>query len=123
MEGVVHYGIAGNPNPSLNVGDVAIPRYWAHTGFWNWQRYGDGPDDELALEAKGYTRELGHFNFSDYITANDSNISTYGSLLNSVWYQPEEVFPIDGTPENRQHTPSGFLTSTDKLTIKICCYC
>ncbi|XP_062108939.1 uncharacterized protein LOC133819655 isoform X2 [Humulus lupulus] len=25
VEGVVHYGIAGNANPSLNIGDVAIP--------------------------------------------------------------------------------------------------
>ncbi|KAL6006185.1 hypothetical protein ACLOJK_040231 [Asimina triloba] len=104
VEGVVHYGIAGNANPSLNIGDVAIPQYWAHTGLWNWQRNGDGPDDQLALEANGdYTREIGRFNFSDYITPNDSNTSTYGSLLNSVWYQPEEVFPMDGTPENRQH--------------------
>jgi hypothetical protein len=33
----VHYGIAGNANPSLNIGDVTIPQYWAHTGLWVWQ--------------------------------------------------------------------------------------
>ncbi|EXB82254.1 5'-methylthioadenosine/S-adenosylhomocysteine nucleosidase [Morus notabilis] len=37
MEGVVHYGIAGNANPSLNIGDVAVPQYWSHTALWNWQ--------------------------------------------------------------------------------------
>ncbi|KAI6680030.1 hypothetical protein NL676_033911 [Syzygium grande] len=37
VEGVIHYGIAGNANPALNIGDVAIPRYWAHTGLWYWQ--------------------------------------------------------------------------------------
>ncbi|KAH0645213.1 hypothetical protein KY284_033097 [Solanum tuberosum] len=37
VKGVVHYGIAGNANPSLNIGDVAIPQYWAHTAIWNWQ--------------------------------------------------------------------------------------
>lgn len=37
IEGVVHYGIAGNANPSLNIGDVTIPQYWAHTALWNWQ--------------------------------------------------------------------------------------
>ncbi|KAI3454084.1 hypothetical protein Pfo_010747 [Paulownia fortunei] len=51
VKGVVHYGIAGNANPSLNIGDVAIPHYWSHTALWNWQ----------------------------------------------------EVFPVDGTPEERQH--------------------
>ncbi|KAE9445031.1 hypothetical protein C3L33_23071, partial [Rhododendron williamsianum] len=37
IEGIVHYGIAGNANPSLNIGDVTIPQYWSHTGLWNWQ--------------------------------------------------------------------------------------
>jgi len=37
VEGVIHYGIAGNANPDLHIGDVAIPQYWAHTGLWNWQ--------------------------------------------------------------------------------------
>ncbi|KAL5558687.1 hypothetical protein UlMin_034898 [Ulmus minor] len=30
VEGAVHYGIAGNANPSLNIGDVTIPHYWLH---------------------------------------------------------------------------------------------
>lgn len=37
VEGVLHYGIAGNANPDLQIGDVTIPQYWAHTGLWNWQ--------------------------------------------------------------------------------------
>ncbi|KAF6164447.1 hypothetical protein GIB67_025273, partial [Kingdonia uniflora] len=37
IDGVVHYGIAGNANPSLNIGDVTIPKYWSHTALWNWQ--------------------------------------------------------------------------------------
>ncbi|KAI4332717.1 hypothetical protein L6164_017602 [Bauhinia variegata] len=51
IKGVVHYGIAGNANPEFQIGDVTIPQYWAHTGLWNWQRFGDGTDDELALES------------------------------------------------------------------------
>lgn len=39
VEGVVHYGIAGNANPSLHIGDVAIPQSWSHTALWNWQVY------------------------------------------------------------------------------------
>ncbi|KAM0053601.1 putative adenosylhomocysteine nucleosidase [Helianthus debilis subsp. tardiflorus] len=37
IEGVVHYGIAGNANPSLNIGDVVIPHYWTHSALWSWQ--------------------------------------------------------------------------------------
>ncbi|XP_010540964.1 PREDICTED: bark storage protein A [Tarenaya hassleriana] len=100
IKGVLHYGIAGNANVDLEIGDVAIPQYWAHSGLWNWQRYGDGPEDELSLEAGGdYTRQIGYLQFSDYNTKNLSD----ANLLNRVWYQPEEIFPTTGTPEVREH--------------------
>lgn len=103
VTGVVHFGIAGNANPNLQIGDVTIPKYWAHTGLWNWQRYGDGPDDELAFESnRDYTREIGFLKFSDY--NNDTKTCTWSeNLLNRVWYQPEEIFPVTGIPEVRQH--------------------
>uniref|UniRef100_A0A0D9WE30 Nucleoside phosphorylase domain-containing protein n=1 Tax=Leersia perrieri TaxID=77586 RepID=A0A0D9WE30_9ORYZ len=102
VEGIVHFGIAGNADPNLHIGDVTIPRYWAHTGLWNWQRYGAGPENELALESNGdYTRKYGALNFSDYTVLAAGEKS--GNLLNSVWYQPEEVFPTNGTPESRRH--------------------
>ncbi|GLJ53348.1 hypothetical protein SUGI_1137530 [Cryptomeria japonica] len=100
VKGVVHYGIAGNGNSDYHIGDVTIPRQWAHTGLWNWQRYGQGENDELPLEANGdYTRELGYLKFSNY------NTPTGGShnLLNNAWYQPDEFFPVHGTPEVREH--------------------
>lgn len=66
------------------------------------QRYGQGPDDELSLESNGdYTRRIGHLNFSNYSPPQKGKSSD--NLLNSVWYQPEEIFPIDGYPEIRQH--------------------
>ncbi|XP_030543091.1 5'-methylthioadenosine/S-adenosylhomocysteine nucleosidase-like [Rhodamnia argentea] len=103
VEGVVHYGIAGNANPALGIGDVAIPEYWAHTGLWHWQRYGHDPEDELALESNGdYTREIGPLKFANY-TINVTGCPSFDNLLNSIWYQPEEVFPVTGTPEERQH--------------------
>ncbi|KAF7817130.1 Bark storage protein A [Senna tora] len=103
VKGVIHYGIAGNANPSLNIGDVAIPHYWAHLTLWSWQRYGEGPEDKLPLEENGdYTREIGYLKFADY-TTNLSQTTTYDNLLNNIWYQPEEIFPIDGIPEERQH--------------------
>lgn len=99
IKGILHIGIAGNANPQLQIGDVTIPRYWAHTGLWNWQRDGDGPEDKLSLESNGdYTRSIGYLKFSDFNSDVKDN-----NLLNSVWYQPEEVFPVDGYPEIRQH--------------------
>ena len=37
VNGIVHYGIAGNADPQLQIGDVTIPQFWAHTGLWKWQ--------------------------------------------------------------------------------------
>ncbi|KAI9128670.1 hypothetical protein K1719_000153 [Acacia pycnantha] len=100
VKGVVHHGIAGNANPQLQIGDVTIPQFWAHTGLWNWQRFGHGGEDELALEVNGdYTRKFGYLNFSNF--NNHKNLVL--NSLNSVWYQPEEVFPINSVPEVRQH--------------------
>lgn len=114
----MHFGIAGNANPQLQIGDVTIPHYWAHTGLWNWQRWGDDADDELALESAGdYTREIGYLRFSDY----NNNNTTYGSVstdnfLNRVWYQPEEIFSVDGHPEVRQHA---FWVPVDALYLSL----
>ncbi|EAY73139.1 hypothetical protein OsI_01011 [Oryza sativa Indica Group] len=99
VKGIVHWGIAGNADEGLQIGDVTIPEHWAHLSLWNWQRYGDGPENELPLEAAGdYTRDLGFLNFSDYTAAGPSP-----NELNSIWFQPEEIFPVSGTPEQRQH--------------------
>ncbi|KAJ8750687.1 hypothetical protein K2173_015868 [Erythroxylum novogranatense] len=103
VNGIVHHGIAGNANPQLQIGDVTIPQYWAHSGLWNWQRNGDGPNDTLALESNGdYTRSIGYLRFANYnnYTANSKPVD---NILNNVWYQPEEIFPVNGIPEVRQH--------------------
>ncbi|CAO2181499.1 unnamed protein product [Urochloa humidicola] len=103
VKGIVHWGIAGNANEDLQIGDVTIPEYWAHLSLWSWQRYGDGAENKLPLEAAGdYTREFGFLNFSDY-TVGKGNLELSANTLNSIWYQPEEIFPISGTPEERQH--------------------
>ncbi|XP_050263996.1 bark storage protein A-like [Quercus robur] len=116
VEGVVHYGVAGTVNPSINRGDVTIAEYWGHTALWSWQRYGQGPEDVLPLKSNGdYTREFGYLNFADY-TVNVTDGSSYDNLLNNIWFQPEEVFPIDGTPEEREHA---FWVSVDPLYFEI----
>ncbi|KAF8090737.1 hypothetical protein N665_0468s0014 [Sinapis alba] len=110
LKGVLHYGIAGNADVNLEIGDVTIPKYWAHSGLWNWQRYGAGIDDELALESPGdYTRDIGYLQFSKYSNGSDN-------VLNRVWYQPEEIFPVTGTPEVREHV---FWVPVDKSYLNL----
>ncbi|KAF8036287.1 hypothetical protein BT93_C2112 [Corymbia citriodora subsp. variegata] len=111
VKGVLHYGIAGNANPNLQIGDVTIPQYWAHTGLWCWQRFGDGPNTELPFESNGdYTRKIGYLNITGFDN-HTSNGEADQNLLNNVWYQPEEIYPVDGVPEVRQHA---FWVPVDK---------
>ncbi|WOH11154.1 hypothetical protein DCAR_0830633 [Daucus carota subsp. sativus] len=87
---VLHFGIAGNANPELEIGDVTIPQYWAHTGLMG-----------LAVN-EDYTRTVGYLKFSDFTNSTADGKFT-DNYLNNVWYQPEEIFSKNGQPEERQH--------------------
>ncbi|GLJ53342.1 hypothetical protein SUGI_1137410 [Cryptomeria japonica] len=79
--------------------DECINNYLASLDLINWQRYRQGPEDELALEANGdYTRYIGYIHFANYSTEEGVD-----NLLNNVWYNPNEIFLESGTPEARQH--------------------
>ena len=39
VEGIIHFGVSGNVNDSLSIGDVVIPKQFAHTGIWDWLVY------------------------------------------------------------------------------------
>lgn len=39
VKGIVHFGVSGNVNDSLSIGDVVIPKQFAHTGIWDWLVY------------------------------------------------------------------------------------
>jgi hypothetical protein len=64
------------------------------------QFFDEGPSSRHnPLEAADdYTREFGFLNFSDY-TVGKGNPELSANTLNSIWYQPEEIFPVSGTPE------------------------
>ena len=63
------------------------------------QRYGQGPEDTLPMEGNGvYTRTIGNLNFAKF-TSNVSADNSYDNLLNNIWYQREQIFTVDGTPE------------------------
>lgn len=107
IEGVLHYGIAGNLNSRFQIGDVTIPQYWAHTGLWHWQRFGEDIGD--------FRTELGYLKFANYNNYTKHSKSEE-NLLNKVWYQPERIFPVDGTPEVWQ---PAFWVPVDKTYFEI----
>ena len=39
IKGIIHFGIAGNANDSMSIGDVIIPKQFANTGIWGWVVY------------------------------------------------------------------------------------
>lgn len=88
------------------------------------QRYGDGPDDELPLESSGdYTRKIGYLNISEYNVGTDSN-KRKENFLNNVWFQPEEIFPVNGVPEERKHAfwvpvDRHYLAVSEKLKVRL----
>ncbi|XP_042518427.1 bark storage protein A-like isoform X2 [Macadamia integrifolia] len=92
IKGIDHFGLAGNTDKDQNLGDIVIPQSWAHTGLWNWKRYGDRPEDKLSLEDDGeFTREYGYLNFGDYTNKTKDDDSA-DNFLNNIWYQAEENF-------------------------------
>ncbi|PNX85843.1 bark storage protein a-like, partial [Trifolium pratense] len=111
VRGVLHYGIAGNLNSRHQIGDVAIPKYWAHTGEWHWQRFGDKEDGNGK-----FNTEFGYLKFSDYKNYTKHSESSVENLLNKVWYQPERIFPVNGTPEKWQDV---FWVPVDKTYFEI----
>ncbi|GLJ32834.1 hypothetical protein SUGI_0661280 [Cryptomeria japonica] len=82
--GVVHFGIAGNANSSLSVGDVTVPKYVAHTGVWDW------------LKANGEEEEnnMGHLKVGDYNVPQGNKTN----LLGKISYDPEEFYRETGKP-------------------------
>jgi len=39
VKGIIHFGVSGNVNDSLSIGDVVIPKQFGHTGIWDWLVY------------------------------------------------------------------------------------
>ncbi|GLJ32832.1 hypothetical protein SUGI_0661240 [Cryptomeria japonica] len=82
--GVVHFGIAGNANSSLSVGDVTVPKYVAHTGLWHW----------LKANGKEETNNVGHLDVGDYNVPQGNKTN----LLGKISYDPEDFYKENGTP-------------------------
>ncbi|KAL6328269.1 hypothetical protein AAG906_034412 [Vitis piasezkii] len=85
--GIVHFGIAGNANNSMSIGDVTIPKQFAHTGIWDWLKpNGILPSDDVA-----------HLDIGSY------NVPKGGvNLLGRIGYSYEQFFSETGKPDAAQ---------------------
>ncbi|CAN8230704.1 unnamed protein product [Cochlearia groenlandica] len=85
VKGIVHFGIAGNTNNSMSIGDVTIPNQIINAALWDW----------LVKIINTYTsyKILGNYN----VPQGDGN-----NMLGSIGYNPEQVFSINGVTNSPQ---------------------
>ncbi|KAH7444065.1 hypothetical protein KP509_02G062500 [Ceratopteris richardii] len=99
ISGILHYGIAGNADDNLNIGDITIPQYWAHLGLWEWERYTGGALSwRLFKSAKGEDmkeEDLRCIEFGKY----NVPVGNASNLLSKVCYDEEEILSVTGSPE------------------------
>ncbi|XP_050386508.1 bark storage protein A-like [Argentina anserina] len=69
IAGIVHFGISGNANNSMSIGDVTIPQQFAHTGLWDWGNPNGtlDPEDITQLDFKAYNAPKGGENLLGHI--------------------------------------------------------
>ncbi|KAJ6986739.1 bark storage protein A [Populus alba x Populus x berolinensis] len=86
VAGIVHFGISGNINNSMSIGDVSIPKQFANTGLWNWlnPKGAVDPDDVAQLEVGKYNVPKG-----DGV-----------NLLGKLSYSPEQLFSVSREPND-----------------------
>ncbi|CAL1386934.1 unnamed protein product [Linum trigynum] len=78
ISGIVHFGISGNLNNSMNIGDVSVPAQIADTSLWNWQN----PDANLDPEDIAHL-EIGSFNVP---------VGDGVNQLGQIGYSPEQLY-------------------------------
>ncbi|KAH9288053.1 hypothetical protein KI387_032170 [Taxus chinensis] len=101
VRAVLHYGRAASANPNkLHIGDVAIPRQFAHAGIFYWEKYqGD---------SSSFTRDIANLTFSEY-NVGEKKVA---NKLQSVYFQPEVIY-YAGKAENGKET--FFINVDDSL--------
>ncbi|KAH8502146.1 hypothetical protein H0E87_016784 [Populus deltoides] len=86
VAGIVHFGISGDINNSMSIGDVSIPKQFANTGLWNWlnPKGTVDPDDVAQLEVGKYNVPKG-----DGV-----------NLLGKLSYSTEQLFSVSREPND-----------------------
>ncbi|CAK7325339.1 unnamed protein product [Dovyalis caffra] len=84
ITGIVHFGNAGNVNNSMSIGDVSIPKQFAHTGIWDWLN----PNGTLP------TNDIAELDFGSYNEPTGDGMN----LLGKIGYSYEQFFSELGKP-------------------------
>lgn len=81
IKGIIHFGISGNANSSMQIGDVTIPWQIAQTGLWDWLKPNATmePNDFAQFDFKSYNDPIGGEN-----------------LLGKVGYSTEQFYSVAG---------------------------
>nr|BAH56816.1 AT4G24350 [Arabidopsis thaliana] len=89
VKGIVHFGIAGNMNNSMSIGDVSIPKQITNAGLWDWLN----PDKVKGVEDIAYL-DVGNYN----VPKGDGD-----NELGSIGYNYEQLYSVTGhinAPQN-----------------------
>ncbi|EEF28447.1 mta/sah nucleosidase, putative [Ricinus communis] len=86
VKGIVHFGIAGNVNNSMSIGDVTIPKEFAHTGIWDWLN----PDETLP------SNDIAQLEFGNYNVPEKDGMN----LLGHIGYNYEQFYYESGKPNS-----------------------
>ncbi|KAI3470559.1 hypothetical protein Pfo_027222 [Paulownia fortunei] len=87
IKGLIHFGISGNTNSSLSIGDVTIPKEFANTGLWDW----------LKPNATVPQNDVAKLDIENYNVPEGGNNS-----LGRIGYGPEQFYSEAGEPNTAQ---------------------
>ncbi|MED6108889.1 hypothetical protein PIB30_028350 [Stylosanthes scabra] len=88
ISGIIHFGIAGNANSSMSIGDVTIPTQFVDTGLWDWLN----PNGTVDSSDFGKL-DIGNYN----VPRGDGQ-----NLLGHVGYSTEQFYSESGDPNTPQ---------------------
>ncbi|KAL4290025.1 hypothetical protein GQ457_14G022160 [Hibiscus cannabinus] len=84
VKGIIHFGIAGNTNNSMSIGDVTIPDQVAHTGIWDWVNPNSTVDPA----------DVAQLDIGSYNVPKGSGINLLGHIGNNK----EQFYSVSGEP-------------------------
>ncbi|KFK30973.1 hypothetical protein AALP_AA6G051900 [Arabis alpina] len=87
VKGIVHFGIAGNINNSMSIGDVSIPKQIMNAGLWDWLNPDKAKGDDVAY------LDIGNYN----VPKGEGN-----NMLGSLGYSYEELYSVNGHTNSPQ---------------------
>ncbi|XP_075502734.1 bark storage protein A-like isoform X2 [Primulina tabacum] len=87
IHGLIHFGISGNLNSSMNIGDVVIPNQFVNTGLWDWLK----PTAEVSKN------DFASLEFKEYNVPRGRN-----SSLGMIVYSAEQFYSESGEADTAQ---------------------